>query len=311
MAWARLDDNFDDHPKIMSLLEDPGGAAAIGLWTLCLAWAHRNTRRRGKVPGNLPAHLPRRYLGPGGADLAALLVKEDLWESLPAGGWHIHDFDLYLPSEEKSRAAREAGAKGGRQRAINAGQQVQTQAGSLDTQATSLPSQARPKQPSSEAVGTGSKGLPVTEPTPVPTPEPEGQNLWGAGVSDALFEVSPTVVPRCSELTKAKRPCRNSALAGKSYCSAHDPARDARAAMEDPGFAVFWSAYPRKTARPEALTAWTRAVVAKRHDPGLITKAARAYAADPRRKPDYTCHPATWLNQERYNDGKSERDTGW
>jgi hypothetical protein len=112
MSWARIDDAFDDHPKVLAVLEHEQGAAAIGLWTLCLTWAHRNTRKRGKVPGLLPASLPRRYLGPGARELAALLVKERLWEDRAGEGWVIHDFERYLPTEQTRDARAEAGKRG-------------------------------------------------------------------------------------------------------------------------------------------------------------------------------------------------------
>jgi hypothetical protein len=113
MPWARIDDAFDDHPKVLAVLEHEQGGAAIGLWTLCLTWAHRNTLKRGKTPGLISASLPRRYLGPGARELAALLVKEGLWEPLAEGdGWLIHDFDQYLPAAQTSQARSEAGRKG-------------------------------------------------------------------------------------------------------------------------------------------------------------------------------------------------------
>lgn len=111
MAWARIDDGFDDHPKVLWLLEHDDGAAAIGLWALCLTWAHRNTRKKGKMPGRLPMSLPRRYLGVLGRDAAKLLVEAGLWE--PADdGWQIHDFDQYLPTAETSEARSAAGKRG-------------------------------------------------------------------------------------------------------------------------------------------------------------------------------------------------------
>jgi hypothetical protein len=117
MAWARIDDAFDDHPKVLALLDHEQGGAAIGLWTLCLTWAHRNTLRKGKTPGLLPAHLPRRYLGPGARELAALLVKEELWESRDEGdGWLIHDFDQYLPTPKTREARAQAGRRGAQAR---------------------------------------------------------------------------------------------------------------------------------------------------------------------------------------------------
>jgi hypothetical protein len=122
MPWARIDDAFDDHPKVLAVLEHEQGGAAIGLWTLCLTWAHRNTLKRGKTPGLIPASLPRRYLGPGARELAALLVKENLWEPLAEGdGWQIHDFDRYLPTEKTSHARSEAGKKGAASRWANRG----------------------------------------------------------------------------------------------------------------------------------------------------------------------------------------------
>jgi hypothetical protein len=116
MSWARIDDAFDDHPKVLAVLEYEQGAAAIGLWTLCLTWAHRNTRRKGKVPGLLPTSLPRRYLGPGARELAELLVTEKLWEDRGPEGWMIHDFERYLPNEQTREARAEAGKRGAKAR---------------------------------------------------------------------------------------------------------------------------------------------------------------------------------------------------
>ncbi|WP_326646085.1 hypothetical protein OG884_15650 [Streptosporangium sp. NBC_01755] len=114
MAWARIDDAFDDNAKVLALLEHDDGVTAVGLWTLCLAWAHRNTRRGGKAPGVIPASLPRRYLGPQGKAMAALLVEVGLWDVLD-GGWKFHDFEQYLPSDE-TKAARSAAGKLGAQK---------------------------------------------------------------------------------------------------------------------------------------------------------------------------------------------------
>src|ERR1700756_687428 len=35
VPWARIDDGFDDHPKVLALLDHDDGAAALGLWVLC------------------------------------------------------------------------------------------------------------------------------------------------------------------------------------------------------------------------------------------------------------------------------------
>jgi hypothetical protein len=115
VAWARLDDAFDDHPKVLALLDMDGAAAAIGLWTLCLTYAHRNTRKKGKTPGLIPFTLPRRFFGPEGRSMAALLVEVGLWDEVE-DGWMIHDFAEYLPAKEVSEARSAAGKKGAAKR---------------------------------------------------------------------------------------------------------------------------------------------------------------------------------------------------
>ena len=112
MGWGRIDDGFDDHRKVMDLLEYEQGPAAIGLWTLCFTWAHRNTRKQGKTPGLIPGSLPRRFVGPIARELAGLLVKVGLWEERGEDGWLFHDFDRYLPTEHTREARAEAGRKG-------------------------------------------------------------------------------------------------------------------------------------------------------------------------------------------------------
>lgn len=116
MAWARIDDAFDDHPKVLALLDMENAAAAIGLWTLCLTYAHRNTRRAGKVPGLIPATLPRRFFGPEGRAMAAMLVEVGLWDETDDGEWMIHDFAEYLPTKEVSAARSAAGRRGAAKR---------------------------------------------------------------------------------------------------------------------------------------------------------------------------------------------------
>lgn len=67
------------------------------------------------------------------------------------------------------------------------------------------------------------------------------------------------------------------------------------------GFEAWYAVYPLHVGRKKAEESYDRAI---RHgiDPGLLVAAAQAYRDSPRRKPDYTAHPATWLNQERWND---------
>lgn len=80
-----------------------------------------------------------------------------------------------------------------------------------------------------------------------------------------------------------------------------DAARTRAVSDELPqGFAQFWETYPLKRARPTALAAWRK----RKFNEGEIAAVLRALErqkvgwSDPR----YIPHPATWINQERWND---------
>ena len=111
MAWARIDDGFHDHPKV-----DEITLAAIGLWTLCLTWAHRH-RRTAIIPGHVTAARVRKVAGKQGESLAAELVAARLWDvEEGVGGWVIHDFADYLPKERDPDERRQAGRNGAAKR---------------------------------------------------------------------------------------------------------------------------------------------------------------------------------------------------
>lgn len=77
-----------------------------------------------------------------------------------------------------------------------------------------------------------------------------------------------------------------------------------KTAAEPPGFAEFWSAYPRKTAKPAALRAF-RAQRINGKLPVILAdveqrKQGREWAKD---GGQYIPHPATYLRQKRWEDG--------
>jgi len=204
MGWGKIDDMFDEHPKVLAILdeEEPVDAfAAITLWTLCFTWAQRNTRRRGKTPGLLPSGLPRRQIGQYGRTAAAILVKHGLWDEAPDGGWMIHDFADYLPTAETRAARSEAGKRGAEARWGKRQQpdgNLPSQNGNRPSEDGNLPSpsQTGDSKPDGKRVAndgsrararrvttsSSSEGLPIPIPTPVPpsagaaspTPAPEG-----------------------------------------------------------------------------------------------------------------------------------------
>ena len=71
-------------------------------------------------------------------------------------------------------------------------------------------------------------------------------------------------------------------------------------------FASFWDAVPRKVGKGAARKAYERAL--KKTDAATLFSAMRDYAASRAGEDErYTVHPATWLNQERWNDEPPNR----
>lgn len=67
-------------------------------------------------------------------------------------------------------------------------------------------------------------------------------------------------------------------------------------------FDEFWKAYPRKVGKIAAERAYAKALTAG-HDPALIIEGARFYAMERKlQDPQYTKHPATWLNAGCWQD---------
>ena len=69
-----------------------------------------------------------------------------------------------------------------------------------------------------------------------------------------------------------------------------------------PGFQRFWDAYPtkRRLGKKQAYAAWQKAIKTAESE-AIIGKAAE-YAASDRGQGEYSCMPATWLNQGRWED---------
>lgn len=109
MAWARISDDFHDHPKVAELTVDLEGLAAMGLWTLALSWVRADRRRAGVVPTGIAVRLSAG----NGKQLASRLVEAELWDEVP-GGWRFHDFDHIYTPEDLAQKRAEAGRKGGR-----------------------------------------------------------------------------------------------------------------------------------------------------------------------------------------------------
>lgn len=76
----------------------------------------------------------------------------------------------------------------------------------------------------------------------------------------------------------------------------------------DPAFNAFWDTYPRKVAKGAARRAWAKARL--RAEAETIIAGAERYRDDPNRTDEYTAHPATWLNGDRWLDEALPARTG-
>lgn len=85
--------------------------------------------------------------------------------------------------------------------------------------------------------------------------------------------------------------------------------RDKIGSDDDPDFAAFWSAYPRREAKGQARTAYRKFVITRKTDPKEIILGAERYADYHRTlgtERKYLAHPATWLNGERWDERHDE-----
>ena len=72
----------------------------------------------------------------------------------------------------------------------------------------------------------------------------------------------------------------------------------------DSAFTTFWSLYPKKVAKPVALRAWIKLSPSEPLQGAILASLKRAMTSDDWLKDEgrYIPHPATWLNQRRWED---------
>jgi hypothetical protein len=87
MTWAKLDDSFPEHPKVIGLSDR---AFRVHVTAICFA-------AKNETDGEIPRAALARLAGTGKA--AAELVAAGLWDTTSRGGWAIHDYLKYNPSK--------------------------------------------------------------------------------------------------------------------------------------------------------------------------------------------------------------------
>lgn len=112
MTWARLDDSFPDHPKILGISDR---AFRVHVSAICLSARLRSD--------GLVATASQKQLR-ATPKVVRELLDAGLWEDAE-GGFIIHDYLKYNPSREsieaKSEARAESGRSGGRASAARRG----------------------------------------------------------------------------------------------------------------------------------------------------------------------------------------------
>lgn len=121
-----------------------------------------------------------------------------------------------------------------------------------------------------------------------------------------MERVEPPDIPHVADTPPPKSPQMERRMEdgekkeGKSLSGKPRAARS-RSLTETPEFLEFYEAYPKKVKKPEALKAFFPAV--EKVGFPRILEGARRYAEERRgQEKRYTLNPATWLNQECWND---------
>jgi len=190
MAWVRIDDEFGEHPKVVS-----AGPLALAIQIKAKCYASRNLTN-GFVPHDVVSSFLSGFEGlrigrkPAlSVDWPAYMIDAGLWE--PAeGGYNIHDYLDYNPSKAEvleRRAKRQAsGQAGGRASAQARAQGVATHVGQALASHT-FQAKPNPRTPSPSEEKNPSVGFPVQSPSPAGAPDgrPGSGNTKGKRTREA------------------------------------------------------------------------------------------------------------------------------
>lgn len=176
MPWARLDDDFHDHPKVEGL-----SLAAVGLWSLTFTWANRH-RKTAATPGFIPDSRVRKLAGKQYDALTRELTtpiigkKHGMWEPVE-GGFIIHNFARYLGKPRDPQEASESGRKGAAKRWLGNSKQPSDE-----------PSGEPLGEPSTSMAPDSSRASAPAYPSqPIPIPTTSGDNAADVGALVAGF----------------------------------------------------------------------------------------------------------------------------
>lgn len=97
MAWARLDDGFPEHPKVLAV-----GPFGLAVFVRALCYSARNLTD-GFIPdaatASFTVDFARTSRTASAIDWPSRLVAAGLWDRVD-GGFIVHDYLSYNPSED-------------------------------------------------------------------------------------------------------------------------------------------------------------------------------------------------------------------
>lgn len=163
MAWAKVDDGWWCHPKVMGL-----SVAARGLWVSALSWSC--AQRRDVVPEQFLMMV-------GASNIEAKELEEaGLWIA-EADAWRIHDWAEYQDrslSEKRADAGRKGGKASGVTRRAQASQAADRSNGEATDEAGTHPGPTQPKREPTPA----SPSLELVSPPGPSAPAEDGFDAW-------------------------------------------------------------------------------------------------------------------------------------
>jgi hypothetical protein len=173
MAWVRLDDHFDEHPKIAALSD-----SAFALFVTGLAYSNRNLTD-GFIPLNV-AMGKLRYCEGNPAPVINELEGAGLWAKHESG-WAIHDYTDYQPTKAQVQQERSNKVAAGRAGGIAAAK----------ARAIAEPLAEPIAEPIAESKPVP---VPVPVPDPVPIPAPMESTESGGTLSQKRVPITPKFI---------------------------------------------------------------------------------------------------------------------
>lgn len=194
--WAKIDDRFMRHPKIIA-----AGRDARDLYLAALLYCSENL-----TDGHVPAARLRLLAAEADIDspleAAERLVEVGLWERRGNDGWQVHDYLEYQPSRNKALAIKEvraeAGSIGGYKSADKKMQAKQEANAKANAKASSEAKQEANAKASSEAKQQANVN-PVPVPVPVPSQAQEKDAPNGAAAEPPAENAVKLFVERFTE----------------------------------------------------------------------------------------------------------------